>query len=403
MLKKLLFGLVLVVGVVGWLLLRGAPPPEVPFTTVARETLVSTLTTNGTVEPIEWVAIHAEAAGPVESVPVRQGQAVQKGQIIASISIPDAQNALSSANSRISQAQAELETLAAGGRAPELAEIESGIARARADADAATAEIAALERLVAKKAATQAELTAAKETLRRAELQIQSLELRRRALVTQPDQRAAQARLNEAKSGAAAAGQRLANGIIRSPMSGILYALDVRPGDFLQPGAPLARVGRLDQLRVILHVDEPELGRVEKGMPVTITWDARPGREWKGSVDVVPLQVVPVGTRQVGEVICHIDNPDLTLIPGTNINAEIRSRVVEAALTLPKEAIRREAEQTGVLVIQGDRVAWRPVKVGAASVTRVQILGGVSEGDKIALPIDAPLKSGDEVRPVSRS
>jgi HlyD family secretion protein len=403
LLKKLLVALVPVVALIGWLLLRGAPPPEVPFTSATRETLVSTLTTNGKVEPIEWAAIHSEVAGPVERVAVRSGESVQKGQIIATISVADARNELASATSRISQAQAELETLAAGGRASELAEIDSGIARARADADMARREIAALERLVAKKAATESELTAARETLRRAELQIQSLELRRKALVTQPDERAARARLHEAQSGAAAARQRLAGGIVRSPISGILYSLDIRPGDFLQPGAPVARVGRLDRLRVILYVDEPELGRVERGMPVAITWDARPGREWKGVVEHVPLQVVPVGTRQIGEVICHIDNPDLTLIPGTNINAEVRSRVVEHALTLPKEAIRREGDQTGVLAIDGDRVAWRPVKVGAASVTRVQVLTGVSEGDRIALPVDAPLKSGDQIRPVARS
>jgi RND family efflux transporter MFP subunit len=186
-------------------------------------------------------------------------------------------------------------------------------------------------------------------------------------------------------------------------MNGILYGLEVRPGDFVQPGSPVGRVGRLAELRVVLYVDEPELGRVEKGMPVIITWDARPGREWKGKVERVPLQVVSVGTRQVGEVICHIDNPDLTLIPGTNINAEIRSQVVPGALTVPKEAIRRENEETGVLVLEGDRVRWRPVRIGVASVTRVQVLSGISDSDRVALPIDSPVTSGDQVRPVARS
>jgi RND family efflux transporter MFP subunit len=191
--------------------------------------------------------------------------------------------------------------------------------------------------------------------------------------------------------------------VVRSPISGVLYALEVRPGDFVQPGTPIARVGRLSELRVVLYVDEPELGRVEKGMPVTITWDAKPGREWKGIVERVPLQVIPVGTRQVGEVTCHIANPDLTLIPGTNINAEIRSKVIEQALTLPKEAVRRDGDRTGVIVVEGDRAVWRPVKAGTASVTRVQILSGVSEFDKVALPVETPVKDGDLVRPVVRS
>ena len=60
-------------------------------------------------------------------------------------------------------------------------------------------------------------------------------------------------------------------------------------------------------------------------------------------------------------MICTIENPDLSLIPGTNINAEIRSRVVQKALTVPKEALRREGNDTGVLKLEGDKVVWRKV------------------------------------------
>jgi HlyD family secretion protein len=124
-----------------------------------------------------------------------------------------------------------------------------------------------------------------------------------------------------------------------------------------------------------------------------------PDREWKGFVETVPLQVVPLGTRQVGEVICTIDNPDLTLIPGTNINAEIRSSTAENAITAPKEAIRRQGTETGVFVLEGSKVAWRPVRTGIASVTRVQITQGLKEGEAVALPVERPIKAGDEVTP----
>jgi RND family efflux transporter MFP subunit len=181
----------------------------------------------------------------------------------------------------------------------------------------------------------------------------------------------------------------------------MLYAIEVRPGDYVQPGQLIARVGRLNQLRVLLYVDEPELGRVSRGLPVTITWDAQPGRQWKGQVESMPLQIVPIGTRQVGEVVCVIDNPDLSLIPGTNVNAEIRSKTVSNALTLPKEALRREGNVAGVVVLEGERVVWHPVQIGTASVTRVEIVSGVKEGDRVALPVDTPLKTGDMVRPAA--
>src|SRR6185369_13093822 len=101
--------------------------------------------------------------------------------------------------------------------------------------------------------------------------------------------------------------------------------------------------------------------------------DALPGRHWRGVVEKTPTQIVPLGTRQVGEVNCIIDNPDHTLIPGTNINAEIVSQVVENALTIPKETMRREGSQTGVFKLVGDRIVWQPVKTAAASVNRIQI------------------------------
>lgn len=382
---------------------RGTPPPEVPWTQPKRDTIVSTLTTNGKVEPVQWAAVNAEVAGPVLRLHSERGQAVHKGQILATVGSAEAQSEVASAQSRVNVARAELQTLQSGGRAPEQAEIESGLVRSRSDLTVAQNEAASLERLVAKKAATNAELNAAKDAVRKAQLQIESLERRRTSLVTAPDKQGAEARLAEAQSGLSAASRRISESMVRSPMDGILYELNLRAGAYVQPGTLVARVGKLDRLKVTVYVDEPELGRVAKGMPVTISWDAIPGRDWKGEVDSLPLQVVPVGTRQVGEVVCLIDNPDLSLIPGTNINAEIRSKVVTNALTLPKEVLRREGSETGVLKIVDDKVMFQRVRTGVASVTRVQVLEGLSDTDKVALPVDIALKNGDKIRPVQRN
>jgi HlyD family secretion protein len=401
-LKRLLWLLVPVLLLIVWLYARGPAPAEVPFTKATQETIVSTLNTNGKVEPIEWTAVHAPLGGPVQQVHVERGQAVRNGQLLVTIGVPDAQAEISSAQARINAAQAEIERVNQGGSAPEQAEIQSGLLRARSELEVAQREYETVQRLAQKNAATKAEVEATRQAVERAELQIQTLERRRGALVTQPDRSAAQARLQEAQSGANAASLRLASGRVQSPTAGILYRLEVRPAGFVSPGDLIAEIGRLNQLRVRVYVDEPELGRVQKGMPVRITWDAMPDREWKGFVESVPLQVVPLGTRQVGEVLCTIDNPDLTLIPGTNINAEIISSTVENAVTVPKEALRRQGSDTGVFVLaEGNRLAWRAVKPGVSSVTRVQIVSGLKAGEAVALPVERPIKAGDEVRPIT--
>ena len=102
----------------------------------------------------------------------------------------------------------------------------------------------------------------------------------------------------------------------------------------------------------------------------------------------------------MGEVGCVIENPDRDLIPSANINAEIQATVVDKALAVPKEAIRREGTQTGVFLLQGDRLVWRPVSLGVSSYTKSQVLSGLSDGDAVALPTEKPLKSGSKVEPI---
>jgi HlyD family secretion protein len=213
------------------------------------------------------------------------------------------------------------------------------------------------------------------------------------------DRAVAEARLRDAESAAGLARKMIEQSLIRAPIAGVVYKLAVRQGAYLNPGDEVAEVGQLDRLRIIVYVDEPELGRVARGMGVTLTWDALPGREWKGAVEKMPTTVMALGTREVGEVLCAVDNPGRELPPGANINASILSRVADNALVIPKEALRRENNQPGVYSLDGNRVVWRPVETGISSVTLVEVLKGLNEGDAVAAPSDVALRVGLEVRP----
>lgn len=372
--------------------------PTVPFARVARETLVSTLETNGKVEPWEWVEVHAEHAGAVRRVLVQVGQTVAAGAPLVEFDSSAPRADLAAAEARIAQIQAELEPLAAGGRPADLTEIENGLARARHELETARKDQSALERLLARSAATAHDVDEARARAEQAQLQIVALERRKSSLVSSSDRSAAEARLRDARSAAHLAREHLALSTLRAPIPGVIYNLPARTGAFLDSGAVAASVGRIEKLRVTVYIDEPELGRVGSGMPVTITWDALPGKQWTGQVDRTATQVVSLGTRQVGEVVCGIDNPRRELLPGTNVNARIRSQVVEQALTIPKEALRRVGGSTGVYLLTGDRVAWKQVAAGISSVTRVEVKSGLGQGDSVALSTDQPLTNGLEVR-----
>lgn len=384
-----------------WGFTRKAAPVELPFAKVARGTVVSSLSTNGKVEPIQWASARAERAGIVDKVFIQKGQQVRTGDELIALDMSDASSQLAAANAAIAAAQAEGQVLRQGGPQLQRTQIAADLAAARATLESAQKDYDALQRLVEKQAATRVELDAAHQKVEQAQLLIAALEHRRSALVAPTDVPVAKARLDEAEASAALARRNLGQSVVQSPMDGVAYQFDLRVGSFVHPGDLIANIGKLEQVRVTLYVDEPDLGRIEKGMPVTITWTAKPGRQWKGVVDKLPTEVVALGSRQVGEVGCVIDNPDRDLLPGTNVDAEIRSRAVANALTIPKEALRREADVTGVYTLSSEsRLVWKPIKIGVSSYTKAQVLDGLSDGDSVALPSDKPLKTGMKVQPL---
>jgi HlyD family secretion protein len=397
----ILFGIVVIAA--AWFYGRKPDIPAVPFAKVVRETLVSTLPANGKVEPIEWSPVRAESPGIIDRISVQQGQSIAKGAVLATLRFTGVQPDLSAAEAQIARAKAQLADIERGGHNAALAEIENGLQLARFQKQASQIDLDALTRLEKKNAATRAEVLAARNKVSESQIEIDALTRKRSALIGASDRSVAEALLKEGQAAETIARRRIAQLEIHSPLSGIVYDLPVRQGAYVNSGDLVANVGRVDKLRVRVYVDEPELGRIAIGQPVTITWDALPGATWSGVVDKVPTEIVPLGTRQVGEVLCTIDNTKRQLgplLPGTNIDAQIRTGAAADALTIPKEAVRRDGDQSGVLLLTGNRVTWRKIVPGVNSTTRSQIFSGLSEGDSVALPIEQPLKDGDLVKPV---
>ncbi len=395
--------LIVVAGVIAWGVKRKATPPQVPFVKVTRETIRSTLNTNGKVEPIEWAAARAERQGVIETVYIRRGQNVSQGDPLVKLNDEASTASLASAEAQIAAARAELRVYQEGGLAPQRTEIENQLGKAKLDLQQAEKTLGEAQRLYTRQAGTKMDVDNAQAQVNQLKAEIEGLNKRRTTLVDPQQRSAAQAKLQEAQAAAELAKHNLALSTIRAPIAGTIYDFDERIGSFVNPGDTIAKIGRLDRVHVIVYVDEPDLGRLAIGMPVSITWDAMPGRQWKGAVDKLPTQVVALtnSTRQVGEVSCDVRNPDHDLLPGTNINAEIQSKVVPDALVIPKQALRRDGAQYGVLLLTtDDRVTWRPVQLGVSSFTTVQLGKGVTDGDSVALPTDKPLKDGTRVEPV---
>lgn len=158
--------------IVVWVATKKAAPPEVDFVKVTRETLTSSLSTNGKVEPIQWMPVRSERSGVVTRVLISRGQQVQKDQPLVELDTRVASADLAKAQAAIQEARAQEQVLTQGGRIAERQQIDSDLARARLDLEAARKTSQALERLAAKQAATRQELDSARQLVDQLQLRI---------------------------------------------------------------------------------------------------------------------------------------------------------------------------------------------------------------------------------------
>jgi RND family efflux transporter MFP subunit len=292
--------------------------------------------------------------------------------------------------------------LGQGGKAQALANLNDSIKSAQAALTVTERDYEATQRLAEKQAATKMQLQDAKDAVERAQLHLAALKNQKETQVTATDRSVAEGKLRDAEAAVSLARHKLALCTLAAPIAGILYQFDLKVGAYLQPSDVAGLVGKLDQMKVIVYVDEPDLGRVGLDMPVNITWDARPGEKWTGRINKLPTEVIALGTRSVGEVTTIVDNPNHDLLPGVSVNVLIVSKVVNESVSIPRQALRTLHGATGVFKLADKSIVWTPIEAGVSDVNNVQVISGVQPGDnvvdRVVEPSDAELHSGMRVK-----
>ena len=381
----ILIGVILaLVILVLWLSLRRAQV-QVRTARAYRETITSSIATNGKIEPIDNFEAHAPMSTTVKRVEVVQGQWVKPNQLLLQLDDSDARAQVARAQAQVKGAEAELLAVSAGGSQEEVLTTRNALVKAQADRDAAQKSLTAMQRLLQSGAASQAEVDAAQVQLHVAEANLHTLEQKLHDRFSKPEISHAEAQLVEARAALAAATDLVRNLNVTSPHAGMVYNLPVRKDTFVSSGDLLVQVADLHRIRVRAFVDEPEIGRLQKGQPVEVSWDALPGRLWKSTVENLPTNVVQRGTRMVGEVTCLLDNADLKLLPNTNVAVAVIQARHENALTVPREAVRQDAEGKYVFEVVKGHLKRRNVQTSVSNLTRVEITSGIPDDAVLAL------------------
>jgi HlyD family secretion protein len=358
---------------------------EVRVAPVDHQNLISSVSTNGKVEPIEEFQAHAPAPGVVAKVMVEVGEKVKPGELLIKMDDADAIAKLASANAALKAAEINLQNLEQGGTQEERISLSGELTHAKMQQEQAVKDVAALKQLQQKGAASASEVASAEQRLESANASMQNLQQRMTQRYGTTDRTKAEAQVADARAAVAAAQSSYAADNVRSPIPGTVYSIPVNAYDFVPAGEDLLDVADLNRIQIRAYFDEPEIGKLAVGQAVKIVWDAKPGQSWHGHISRAPTTVITYGTRNVGECIITVDDAKGDLLPNTNVTVTVTTSQRFNVLSIPREALHTEGATDFVYRVFKGTLVRTPVQVGVVNLTRVEITGGLTEKDTVAL------------------
>lgn len=392
-------GIVVAIVLLASFMSRGEVIP-IRVAAVERNTIRSIVSTNGKVEPIQSFESHAPVGTTVRKLLVKEGQHVKRGQLLAQLDDAEASSQAARALAQVRAAQAEISAVQSGGNREEVLTLASQLGKTRTQRDTAQRNLDALQRLQQNGAASPGEVKQAQDQLAAAEADLKLLQQKQGDRYSAPEVARVDAQKNEAQSAYAAAENILRQLNIRAPFDGIVYSLPVHQGSYVNPGDLVLQEADLSKVLVRAFVDEPDVGRLASGQPIELTWDAVPGRTWNGSVTTIPSTVKLLGTRNVGETTCVVDNQDLRLLPNINVGVTIVTGEHRDALTVPREAVRLDENKKFVYQVMNDELHRRDIQTAISNLTEVEVTGGLTDKVVVALAStnSKPLRDGVAVK-----
>jgi HlyD family secretion protein len=382
--------LVIIGGAAGLVTLKGASVEVDPsrLATVERGTMVKSVVATGKVEPITKIEIKSKANGIIKVLNADVDRAVNAGDILVELDREQLSAALRGAQANLLAAQASLEGA------------EAQLKKNIVEAEGPDEQFA--RRAYDRATTLFAQNLIAQSSLDDAHSLVDVAENRKRAAhsqlaISQAKVTEARAQVAQAKAAADRAHEDEANATLRAPIRGTILSRDVEIGSpvssILNLGANATLVmtlGDIEQVFVRGKVDEADIGRVRLDQPARIRVETFKDKVFNGRV----TQISPMGVEKDNvtnfEVRVSIDNPGKELKANMTANAEIVLEEHADALIIPEAAVTYDAQKNAfVEVVSAGAKNGRKkiaVKLGVGNGTKIQILDGLKQGDKVILP-----------------
>lgn len=348
-----------------------AKPVRVHRVTESAQELV--VRADGSLGAVDQSTLSTKVAGRVRLLPVDLGTAVREGQLLAEIEPRDYELRVRQSEALLSQARAMLGLPLEGSDDQIEAEKTGQVRQARAVLDEARSTLERLRRLAGEGIVPKSDLDSAEAAhevaLSRYEDSLEDVR-RRQALVAQR-----RVELDLAR-------QELADTRLHAPFDGVVRQRRANLGEYVQAGAAIVTIVRMDPLRLQLEVRERDAPQIKSGQKLRLRLV---GSTELHAGEIKRLSPVIENQTRVLRVEADVSNPKGALRPGSYASAEIVTGVNPNCLMIPKEALVVFAGIEKIFVVEEGRAVEKQVATGVRSGEMVEVLKGVQPGGLVVL------------------
>ena len=397
-------------------LVPGCSPPSAPETGVVRPVKTAVVaigeesqarTFPGRIEASRKVELAFQVSGLLASLPVREGQKVAAGEVVAQLRQEEFQARLNALQSQLDRSRADLQALRSGVRPEERLRLEAQLRAADAQLAKARAEFGRSEQLLRNRVISAAEhdRAIAAYSVAQENQQAARQTLEQGVSARQEDIQAKEAEVRGLESRVVEAALQLADSTLRAPYDGVIAQRFVEQGQNIRAKQPVVKFQDVDEIVIAVDIPEAVMAaeiRSADLMEMFAEFGAAPGMRFPVHIREVAQRADPVTQTFLVRVAMKAPQ-ELNLLPGMTASVSItyrRANILGGRILVPVGALFQDSPgQQIVWVLGADQtVTRRLVKTGTASGDRVEIVDGLQPGDRIAVAGVTFLRDGMKVR-----
>jgi RND family efflux transporter MFP subunit len=374
---------------------------------VARGEAAQVRTFPGKVEASQKVELAFQVSGLLDHLPVKEGQKVAKGEIVAQLRQDEFEARLKALRGQLDQARAGLRALRAGERPEQQLRLEAQLRAANAKLANARAEFNRAAMLVQSRALSRADFEVAEATYRVAQEEHEAARqmLEKGTMAREEDIEAKEAEVRGLEGRVVEAKTQLADCTLRAPYDGVIARRFVEEKQSIRAKEPVVKFQDVDEIFVALDVPETlmaaDLARADIDQ-ILAEFSGAPGLQFPVQIKEVAQTADPV--TQTFKVRAGMQAPpDVRLLPGMTATVTLtyhRAGILGNRILIPISSVYKDATGAQIVWIIGtdQSVARRPVKIGEAIGGNIEIADGLQPGDRIAVAGVPYLREGMKVR-----